>query len=160
MVPLYDRAAVRHMWKELEKVGVKSLTGAPEVTRLMSHKKGVTMVVVNSVCGCAAGNARPGVALALQNKLIPDRSVTVFAGVDTKAVEEARKYVTDYLPSSPSVALFKDGELVFVLERSDIEGSTGQEVSKKLSRVFNEYCTHEGPSVDPEIVSRLFERNM
>lgn len=156
MVPMYDRTAVIHMWKELEEVGVKSLTKASEVTKLMSGNKGVTMIVVNSVCGCAAGNARPGVALALQNEVIPDHSVTVFAGVDRDAVEEARKHITGYLPSSPSVALFQDGKVIFMLERSDIEGSTGEEIGHKLSNAFDKSCTVKGPSVNPEIVSRLF----
>lgn len=156
MVSMYDRTAVRYMWKELEKVGVKPITRQGDITNLMSHDFGVTMIVVNSVCGCAARNARPGVALALQNKVIPDRSATVFAGVDREAVSEARKYMTGHLPSSPSVALFKDGDLVFMLERSDIEGSTGEQVGEKLKTAFDKYCKFEGPSVDPEIVSRTF----
>jgi len=160
MEMIYDRSAVKHMWKELEKIGVKPLVTASEVTELMSHKKGATMIVVNSVCGCAAGNARPGVALALQNEMIPDRSVTVFAGVDREAASEARKHMTGYPPSSPSVALFKDGRIVFMLERSDIEGSTAEEVGRKLSVEFDKCCTQKGPSVDRRVVNKLFDLNL
>jgi len=147
MDSIYDREMVIPMWKELENVGVKPLDTADQVDRVMAHNKGVTLVMVNSVCGCAAGTARPGVALALQNSKIPDRMYTVFAGVDREATEQVRSYLKGVPPSSPSVALFKDGEPAFVLPRQAIEGRTEQEVATSLVEAFDKFCTAEGPSV-------------
>jgi putative YphP/YqiW family bacilliredoxin len=106
-------------------------------------------VVVNSVCGCAAGQARPGVMRALQNSVIPDRSVTVFAGVDRDAVERARAYMTGYPPSSPCIGLFKDGRLVLMLQRTDLQQMNEEQVSVVLRQAFDEHCARPGPSIDP-----------
>jgi putative YphP/YqiW family bacilliredoxin len=148
---MYDPEAVKPMWEELANVGVKPLTTADDVdTMLGSDAKGVTMLVINSVCGCAAGGCRPGVTLALQNELIPDDSVTVFAGMDTEAVEKARGYLS-YPPSSPNIAIFKDGELVAALQRSHIERMSALDIGQALIGAFNEHCTRKGPSVPPEV---------
>src|SRR5678815_4180148 len=119
--PIYDPQAVEPLWQELVAVGVDSLTTPEQVDEALSTKTGTTMVIVNSVCGCAAGQARPGAMQALQNGIIPDRSVTVFAGVDRDAVETARKHMAGYPPSSPAMGLFKDGKQVFMLQRIDLQ---------------------------------------
>ncbi len=153
---LYDRDMVRFMWEELEAVGVSPLTTVDEVDKAISSTEGVTLVVTNSVCGCAAGNARPGIAIALQNKVIPDTLTTVFAGVDMDAVARARELMPEIQPTSPSVALFKDGQPIFNLPRHEIEGSTAEEVASKLVAAFNAHCTKAGPSVPREKVVELF----
>jgi putative YphP/YqiW family bacilliredoxin len=152
--PIYDPKAVEPLWQELAAVGVESLTTPEQVDEALA-KSGTTMVVVNSVCGCAAGQARPGVMLALQNAIIPDRSVTVFAGVDRDAVEKARGYMAAYPPSSPSIGLFKDGKQVFMLQRTDLQQMDEPEVAEALSRAFNAHCTRTGPSVDPETYKKI-----
>lgn len=152
----YDREAVAFMWQELDAVGVKPLTSAAEVEKVMSEKNGTTLVVVNSVCGCAAGGARPAVALALQNKKIPDRTYTVFAGVDREATDKARGYMTGVAPSSPSAALFKNGKLVHMVNRHDIEGAPFGQIVQNLIDAFNENCDSAGPSVDAGVVQRTF----
>jgi putative YphP/YqiW family bacilliredoxin len=152
----YDRDAVAFMWKELQEVGVQPLTTPEAVTETFSRTKGTTLLVVNSVCGCAAGTARPGVALALLNDLIPDHLTTVFAGVDVEATQTARAQLPNVLPSSPSVFLFKNGELVHALHRKDIEGTPPQMIAQSLSRAFNEHCQRKGPAVPPETVSKVF----
>lgn len=149
MQPLYDPQAVKPMELELNNVGVRSLTSAAEVDELMKETAGTTLIVINSVCGCAAGGARPGVALALQNGLIPDRLTTVFAGVHREAVERVRSYVP-LAPSSPFVALFKDGELVFALERRHIETMNAQMIGKELATAFDQFCSRQGPSVSED----------
>lgn len=153
MQPLYDPQAVKPFELELNNVGVRSLTSAAEVDDLMLEKTGTTLIVVNSVCGCAAGGARPGVALALQNGHIPDRLTTVFAGVHREAVERARSYIP-LAPSSPFVALFKDGELIFALERRHIEMMNAQMIAKELVAAFDQYCDRQGPSVSEEEFKR------
>jgi putative YphP/YqiW family bacilliredoxin len=112
-------------------------------------------MIVNSICGCAAGHARPGAMRALQNARIPDRSVTVFAGVDRDAVNRAREFMAGYPPSSPSMALFKDGKQVLMLQRSDIQQMTDDQVAEALSQAFDEHCTRQGPSVDPETYRKV-----
>ena len=148
--PIYDPEAVAPMWQELAAVGVEPLTTPDQVDQVMSSSSGSALVIVNSVCGCAAGQARPGVMLALQNSVIPDRYVTVFAGVDRDAVERAREFMKDYPPSSPSMGLFKDGKLVFMLQRTDLQQMNEQQVSDTLRKAFDEHCTRPGPSIDPE----------
>jgi len=155
----YDRDAVAFMWKELEEVGVQPLTTAEQVDTELKKADGTTLLVVNSVCGCAAGTARPGVALALQNETIPDRLTTVFAGVDMEATQKARDHLAEIPPSSPSVFLFKDGKLVAALHRSDIEGTPPQMIAHKLSEAFNEHCSRKGPSVSMETVAKVFGLN-
>lgn len=147
MKPLYDLEAVRYMWEELENIGVKSLRTTKEVEKVLKNKKGTTLLVINSVCGCAAGHARPGVGLALQHNIIPDNMVTVFAGVDRDATEKAREFTPEFRPSSPSVALFKDGKLVYMLHRSQIEILDAQGVANDLIRAFDAFCSAKGPSV-------------
>lgn len=155
MPSLYDREEVRPMWEELSSVGVRPLTTPEEVDEVLTKKEGTALVVVNSVCGCAAGNCRPGVTLALQNDLIPDELVTVFAGVDSEATDRARSYMKDVPPSSPCIALFKEGELIGILERRHIEGMTAVDIGNRLAQAFNEFCQRKGPSVPREV----FEQN-
>lgn len=147
--PLYDPAAVIPMWEELEYLGVRSLRTPEEVDEAIKQP-GTTLVVINSVCGCAAGNARPGVALALQHTTIPDHLTTAFAGVDRDATDRARSYMPDIRPSSPSIALFKDGQPVFVMERRHIEQMMAEGVADILKRGFDTHCSAMGPSISPE----------
>ncbi len=154
MQPRYDAEAVRPMWEELQNVGVKPLTTAQEVETEI-NKIGTTLMVVNSVCGCAAGSARPGVMLALQHTVIPDHLATVFAGMDHEAVQKAREMMPEVPPSSPCIALFKDGEPVFVMERFHIERMDSKEVAKALQEAFNKYCTAEGPSIPAEEFKKI-----
>lgn len=128
------------MKEDLVKVGFKQLVTPEEVDANIPESKGTVLVVVNSVCGCAAGNMRPGVKLSLNNDKLPSALTTVFAGVDTDAVTQARKYFLPYPPSSPSIALFKDGELVHFLERHHIEGGTAQMIADNLTEAYNEFC--------------------
>jgi putative YphP/YqiW family bacilliredoxin len=116
------------------------LRTADKVDETIPNSQGTLMVVVNSICGCAAGKARPGVALALQNEVKPDKVATVFAGADIEATDRARSYFTGYGPSSPSIALLKDGKLVYMLERYQIEGRDAQQIAGELTRAFEEYC--------------------
>lgn len=136
----YDPALVQPMRDELTALGVVELSTAEEVDTVLGSAEGTTMVVVNSVCGCAAANARPAVALALRHSALPDRSVTVFAGQDVEATSRAREYLAGYRPSSPSIGLFSDGELVFMLERHRIEGRPAGEIAKDLTSAFDGYC--------------------
>src|SRR5437773_3967371 len=118
----YPEEVIRPMREELTRLGVQELRTAEAVDEAVKNSRGTVMVVVNSICGCAAGKARPGIALALQHTVRPDKVATVFAGADIEATERARSYFTGYQPSSPSVALLKDGKLVYMLERYQIEG--------------------------------------
>lgn len=147
--PIYDPKAVEPLWQELAAVGVEPLTTPEQVEAALSAKTGTTLVIVNSICGCAAGQARPGAMLALQNAVIPDRSVTVFAGVDRDAVETARGYMSAYPPSSPSIGLFKDGKQVFMLQRTDLQRMSEPQVAEALSKAFDAHCAKPGPSIDP-----------
>ena len=128
------------MTKDLTDSGFVSLTTAEEVDDVMKNQDGTFLVVVNSVCGCAAAMARPGAKLALQNDKRPDALFTVFAGVDREATERARDYLLPYPPSSPSIALFKDGQLVHFLERHHIEGNSAQMIAQNLAAAFDAYC--------------------
>jgi putative YphP/YqiW family bacilliredoxin len=146
--PIYDPVAVEPLWKELAAVGVEPLTQPEQVDTALAGP-GTVLVIVNSVCGCAAGQARPGAMLALQGSVIPDRFVTVFAGVDRDAVDRARQHITGYPPSSPSMALFKDGQPVFVLQRADLQQMTEEQVASALQGAFSAHCSRSGPSIDP-----------
>ncbi|TNF48447.1 MAG: BrxA/BrxB family bacilliredoxin [Bacteroidetes bacterium] len=137
---MYPPELVKPMKEDLTNVGFKELSTAADVDNAMSSNKGAMLVVVNSVCGCAAGNMRPGVKLSLNNEKIPQSLTTVFAGVDQEATAQARKYFLPYPPSSPSIALFKDGKLVHFLERHHIEGVTAQMIAENLSAAYDEYC--------------------
>ncbi len=138
---MYPEHLTAPMKQELVEDGFTDLTTADQVTELLKDGKGTTLLVVNSVCGCAAGTARPGVRLAVRNaSKTPNTLSTVFAGVDREATEKAREFMLPYPPSSPSVALFKDGELVHFVERHHIEGRSAQMIADHLVAVFEEYC--------------------
>ncbi len=155
MHPYYDPIAVKPMEEELETVGIRPLRTAAEVDQVLEEGEGTTLVVVNSVCGCAAGGARPGVMKALQNRIIPDRLVTVFAGMDHDAVQRAREHMSHIPPSSPCIALFKGGKPVYVLERKHIERMNADRVAEDLSAAFDEYCTTQGPSIPSEKFAKI-----
>ncbi len=127
------------MREDLTREGFQELYSVDEVDEIMK-KPGTTLVVVNSVCGCAAANARPGARMSLKNSKTPDNLVTVFAGVDREATDRARGYMVPFPPSSPSMALFKDGELVHMLERHHIEGRPAEMIAENLVGAYNEYC--------------------
>ena len=135
----YPEMLVSPMRDELTRLGVEELKGAGEVDRALTGS-GTTLVVVNSVCGCAARNARPAVGLALRHGTQPDRAVTVFAGQDLEATAQARSYFHGYPPSSPSIALLKDGDLVFMLERHQIEGRDADQIADDLTAAFDRFC--------------------
>lgn len=128
------------MAKDLTNFGFEELKTAEQVKEKIDHLQGTMMLVVNSVCGCAAANARPGAKMALQNDKKPDQCATVFAGVDREAVDMARDFLLPYPPSSPAIALFKDGKLVHMLERHHIEGRTAQMIADNLKEAFNAFC--------------------
>src|SRR5436190_11819678 len=137
----YPEEFIRPMREELTRLGVEELRTPEAVESAVKDSTGTLMIVVNSICGCAAGKARPGVALALQHAVKPDKVATVFAGGDIEATERARSYFTGYQPSSPSVALLKDGKLVYMLERYQIEGRGPFEIAQELTGAFDKYCT-------------------
>jgi bacilliredoxin len=153
--PIYDPEAVAPLWQELAAVGVEPLTTPEQVDEALAPASGTVLLIVNSICGCAAGQARPGAMLALQSPVIPDRYVTVFAGVDRDAVNRAREYMAGYPPSSPAMGLFKAGKQVFMLQRSDLQQMSEQEVAAALTKAFSEHCVKAGPSVDPETFRQL-----
>jgi putative YphP/YqiW family bacilliredoxin len=136
---MYPAELVKPMREDLTNVGFEELHTVEQVDKAIA-KEGTTLVVVNSVCGCAAANARPGARLSLQNAKRPDHLVTVFAGVDRDATNKAREYMIPFPPSSPSMALFKNGELVHMLERHHIEGRPAELISENLMDAYNEYC--------------------
>ena len=138
---MYDERMITPMRQELTRVGFEELKTADAVDAKLKDAKGTTLVVVNSMCGCAARNARPAIARALQNAQVPDNLTTVFAGQDAEATQAARRYFTGYPPSSPSMGLLRDGKLVFFLERHQIEGRTADEIANDLRRAFDRYCT-------------------
>jgi len=136
----YPEYAIQPMREELTRLGVEELRTSAQVDKMLQNSKGTVMVIVNSVCGCAAGKARPGIALALQHDVRPDKVATVFAGADIEATEKARGYFTGYRASSPSIGILKDGKLVFMMERHQIEGKGPAEVAEELKRAFEHYC--------------------
>lgn len=137
---MYPADLVKPMKEDLVSVGFEELLTPSQVDEVIENTKGTLLVVVNSVCGCAAGNMRPGVKLSIQHDKKPSKLTTVFAGVDGDAVAQARKYFLPYPPSSPSIALFKDGDLVHFLERHHIEGGSAQMIAANLQAAFDEYC--------------------
>lgn len=139
-VPLYDPRLVQPMREELTRIGFRELRTPKDVDAALSPRQDTTLVVVNSVCGCAARNARPAAALALRQAPRPTQLVTVFAGQDADATARARDYFTGYAPSSPQMALFKDGQLVFMLERKRIEGRDARDIAADLTAAFERYC--------------------
>ena len=138
--PMYMADLVQPMRDELTRIGFKELLTPEEVEKAFAEAKGTALVVVNSVCGCAAGQCRPGVALALQHDKKPDHLFTVFAGQEREATAKAREYFAPYPPSSPSIALMKDGKLVHFIERSGIENRSAEQIAAELVKVFDEYC--------------------
>jgi putative YphP/YqiW family bacilliredoxin len=132
---------IRPMREELTRLGVAELRTPEDVDATLQPADGTVMLVVNSVCGCAAGRARPGIALALQHEVLPDKVTTVFAGADIEATEKARSYFTGYRPSSPSIGLFKDGKLVFMMERYQIEGRLAEQIAQELTQAFDTFCS-------------------
>ncbi len=136
---MYPPELVAPMKEELTSVGFEDLTTVEQVDAAITAK-GTTLVIINSVCGCAAANARPAAKMSITNDKTPNRITTVFAGVDGEAVAQARKYMLPYPPSSPSMALFKDGKIVHCIERHHIEGRPAEMIAENLTEAFNEYC--------------------
>ncbi len=136
----YPEFLIAPMRQELTQLGVRELRTAAEVDEAIRETQGTLMIVVNSVCGCAAGKARPGVAVALQHAVKPDVVTTVFAGADVEATERARGYFTGYPPSSPSIALLRDGKLIYIMERHQIENQEAQDIASQLQAAFDTHC--------------------
>lgn len=137
---MYPAELVMPMKADLTNVGFEELLTPEKVDEVLSKTEGTVLVVINSVCGCAAANARPAAKMAIQNGKKPDKITTVFAGFDSDAVQQARKYMLPYPPSSPSMALFKDGKLVHMIERHNIEGKPAEMIADNLKAAFDEYC--------------------
>jgi putative YphP/YqiW family bacilliredoxin len=154
--PMYDQDAVQPMRDELVAVGFKELLTSQEVDETVKVNDDKTaLVMINSVCGCAAGSARPGISLALQNGKIPDKLYTVFAGQEREAVDRLRQYIPGFPPSSPCVALFKNGELIYFMQRYDIEGNSAEYIAGVLKEVFDDACSNNGPSISPEDFAKV-----
>jgi putative YphP/YqiW family bacilliredoxin len=137
---MYPEVFIQPMRTELTSIGFQELRTPAEVDAALTQQKQTVLVVVNSICGCAAGRARPAVAKALLNSARPEVLTTVFAGQDAAATDRARSYFTDYPPSSPSIALLRDGKVVFMLQRSDIEGRESQAIAADLTQAFDRFC--------------------
>jgi putative YphP/YqiW family bacilliredoxin len=137
---MYDEMIVAPMRHELARLGIQETKTAADVDAVLGEKKGTVLVIVNSVCGCAAGNARPAVTAAMQHGVLPDKVITVFAGNDREATQRVREYFVGYRPSSPSMALIRDGQVVKMLERWNIEGRNSTEIAKELVEAFDQYC--------------------
>src|SRR5437763_11852219 len=142
---MYPEIMVVPMREELTRLGIKEARTAAEVDRSVAQP-GTTMIVVNSVCGCAAGRMRPAVRMALQNGERPTHAITVFAGQDKEATERARAYFTGYAPSSPSIGLLRDGQLVYMMQRSDIEHREALDIASELRRIFEKFCSNTAVS--------------
>ncbi|MGH9356832.1 MAG: BrxA/BrxB family bacilliredoxin [Terriglobia bacterium] len=143
---MYPEEMIRPMRAELTSIGFREMRTPEEVDAILKSAKGATLVVVNSICGCAAGKARPGIALALNHSVRPDNLTTVFAGQDQDATARARAYFAAYEPSSPSVGLLRDGKAVFMLERSQIEGRMPEEIAADLVQAFDTFCAPQPAS--------------
>ena len=137
---MYPEIMVIPMREELTRLGIEELRTAEEVDRALKNRPGTTMVVVNSICGCAAGRMRPAVRMALQNSIRPDQSYSVFAGQEREATDRAREYFTGYPPSSPSIGILRDGQLVYLMPRSDIERREAPAIAADLKAVFDRVC--------------------
>ncbi|HEX5409230.1 MAG TPA: BrxA/BrxB family bacilliredoxin [Gemmatimonadaceae bacterium] len=146
----YDERFVAPMRAELTRLGVEEMRTPQVVDTRLKDATGTTLVVVNSICGCAARNARPAVAMALRNSTRPEHLTTVFAGQDLEATARAREYFTGYRPSSPQIALLKDGQLVFMLERHQIEGRSAEAIARDLAGAFEEHCQSSAVTGRPE----------
>ena len=137
---MYPEIMVIPMREELTRVGVQELRSAEEVDHAIANQSGTTMVIVNSICGCAAGRMRPAVRMALQNSARPEKMFSVFAGQDKEATDRARSYFTGYPPSSPSIALLRDGKLIHMIQRSDIEHREAVDIAAELKKAFDKFC--------------------
>jgi putative YphP/YqiW family bacilliredoxin len=144
---MYDERFIAPMRQELTSLGIEELRTAAEVDAKLQDSQETTLLVVNSMCGCAARNARPAVATALQHSARPARLFTVFSGQDADATRQARSYITGYAPSSPSIAMFKGGKLVFMIERHQIEGRSADAISADMTAAFDKYCAKETSAV-------------
>jgi putative YphP/YqiW family bacilliredoxin len=140
----YPESFIGPMRQELTRLGIQELKTAAQVDDVVRQPQGAVMIVVNSMCGCAAGKARPGIALALQHPVKPDVIATVFAGGDIEATERARSYFTGYPPSSPSIAILRDGKLVYMMERRQIENQTADAIARNLTDAFDQVCGSAG----------------
>jgi bacilliredoxin len=140
MMGMYPEEMVQPMREELTRIGFREMRTPAEVDSVLAETRGTTLVVVNSICGCAAGKARPAVALALRHAVRPETLTTVFAGQDVEATERARSYFAEYPPSSPSIALLRDGKPVYILERQQIEGRMPEEIAGQLTAAFDRFC--------------------
>ncbi len=140
---MYDESMVKPLREELTRHGIRELKTAADVDALLGRKDGTLLCVVNSVCGCAGGAARPGIALALKHKHLPDQLTTVFAGQDAEATARARDYFKPYPPSSPAIALMKGGKVVTMIERRMIEGRAPQDVARMLTDAFDQHCVRQ-----------------
>jgi bacilliredoxin len=143
---MYPDIMVMPMREELTRLGITEVRTAEELDHALRNHPGTTMVVVNSICGCAAGRMRPAVRLALQNSIRPDKMVTVFAGQDKEATERARSYFTGYPPSSPSIGILRDGKLVYMMQRSDIETREAVDIADELKAAFDKFCGKPAPA--------------
>ncbi len=139
----YPEYLIAPMREELTSLGVQELRSADAVDTLVGQTSGTLMLVVNSVCGCAAGKARPGIALALNHDVVPDKVATVFAGADIDATDRARQYFAGYPPSSPSLGLLKDGKLVYMMERHQIESRSAEHIANELIAAFDKHCAKQ-----------------
>jgi len=139
-MPMYPEIMVVPMREELTRLGVEELRTPEEVDHALKHQPGTTMVVVNSICGCAAGRMRPAVRMALQHSSRPDKAVSVFAGQETEATERARSYFAGYPPSSPSIGILRDGQLVYMMQRRDIESREAAAIAIDLKAAFDKFC--------------------
>ena len=143
---MYPEIMVIPMREELTRLGIEELRSAADVDRFVQKESGTTMLVVNSICGCAAGRMRPAVRMALQNSIRPDKSFSVFAGQETEATERARGYFTGYPPSSPSIAILRDGQLVYMMQRRDIESREAPAIAADLKAAFDRLCGKPVPA--------------
>ncbi len=155
--PMYDPAAVQPMRDELTAAGFDELLTPEAVdTALQNHSDETTLVFINSVCGCAAGSARPGVTMALQHQVIPNQLTTVFAGQDRAAVDRVRQYyLAEFPPSSPALALFKNGKAIYMMHRREIEGRSPEDIANRLVKIFAQHCKRTGPSINAEQFAQL-----
>lgn len=144
---MYDERFIAPMRQELTHLGIEELRSAAEVDAKLQDSQDTTLLVVNSMCGCAARNARPAIAAALQHTVRPNRLFTVFSGQDADATRQARSYITGYPPSSPSIAMFKGGKLVHMIERHQIEGRGAGEIAADMTAAFDKYCAKETTAV-------------
>ncbi len=139
-MPMYPEIMVVPMREELTRLGIEELRTAEDVDQALKNRSGTTMVVVNSICGCAAGRMRPAVRMALQNSIRPDHAYSVFAGQETEATDRARGYFTGHPPSSPSIAILRDGQLVYMMQRGDIESREAPAIAADLKAAFDKLC--------------------